>query len=87
MTTFAQNFLQMQKELGKWLMDISKYIVTVVIISSLFADIDGVAMYLSGLVVSGLSLFIGLSLVKPNPTRNQEGHQSPTTDDAEETNN
>ena len=54
----------MQKALGKWLMDIAKYIVTVVILSSVFNAFDSessLLIILSSLTASVL-LFIGLLL-------------------------
>ncbi len=41
----------MRKELGKWLMDIAKYIVTAVIISSMFGDMDTTTVYIVGAIV------------------------------------
>ena len=53
----------MEKELGKWLMDIAKYIATAVIISSVFGEIDTVAMYVCGASAVLITLLIGLLLV------------------------
>lgn len=56
---------EMQKELGRYFMDISKYIVTSVLISNFFSD-KGNMMFLTltGLLVSVLLLIWGLSLNK-----------------------
>lgn len=56
---------EMQKELGRYFMDISKYIVTSVLISNFFSD-KGNMMFLTltGLLVSALLLIWGLSLNK-----------------------
>lgn len=53
----------MRKEFGKWLLDIAKYLVTVLLLSSLFADMKKTYMYFG---VSALVIFIfvvGLYLV------------------------
>ena len=53
----------MRKELGKWLMDIAKYIVTAVMISSMFGDIDSATMYVAGAIAVLGTLSWGLILV------------------------
>lgn len=68
----------MRKEFGKWLLDIAKYLVTVLLLSSLFADMDRTYMYVG---VSALVIFIfivGLYLVddddKNNKTNKKKGN-------------
>lgn len=68
----------MRKEFGKWLLDIAKYLVTVLLLSSLFADMDRIYMYVG---VSALVIFIfivGLYLVddddKNNKTNKKKGN-------------
>ena len=53
----------MRKELGKWLMDIAKYMTTVLLLSSVFGEMD--SLLIVGLVIFSalLTLLIGLSLV------------------------
>ena len=53
----------MRKELGKWLMDIAKYIVTAVIISSLFGDMDSSTVYITGAIAVLGTLIGGLILI------------------------
>lgn len=68
----------MRKEFGKWLLDIAKYLVTVLLLSSLFADMERTYMYVG---VSALVIFIfvvGLYLVnddddKDNKTNKKKG--------------
>ena len=44
-------FASMRKELGKWLMDIAKYIATAVILTSIFGDIEERwIIYLGGVI-------------------------------------
>ena len=53
----------MRKELGKWLMDIAKYMTTALLLSSVFGEMD--SPLIVGLVIFGalLTMLIGLSLV------------------------
>lgn len=54
-----------EKELGKWLMDIAKYITTAVILSSMIGDIkDKWYLYSIAFVLVAVSLGWGLYLVK-----------------------
>lgn len=54
----------MKKELGKWLMDIAKYITTAVILTSIFGDIEQKwVIYIGGSLSILLTLFVGLWLV------------------------
>lgn len=55
----------MKKELGKWLMDISKYITTAVVLSSIFADMqEGWVIYTVGVGAIIITLLAGLLLCK-----------------------
>lgn len=55
----------MKKEFGKWLMDIAKYMATVILLSSVFSEMAGVwiAYILCGLSVI-ITLILGLFLVR-----------------------
>ena len=57
----------MREELGKWLMDIAKYIVTAVLITSVFGQVEDWLVYLIGITVVAVTLGTGLYLVKNNP--------------------
>ena len=55
----------MKKELGKWLMDIAKYITTAVILTSIFGDIEERwLVYTGGTITIIVVLSRGLFLVK-----------------------
>lgn len=54
----------MEKEFGKWLMDIAKYITTAVIISSVFSEADSISMYVVASLAVVVTLYIGLTLIK-----------------------
>ena len=59
-------FAVMRKGLGKWLMDIAKYMTTAVLLTSLFNGVNEWAWYLYGLVVIAVlvTLATGLFLIK-----------------------
>ena len=53
----------MRKEFGKWLLDIAKYMVTALLLSTIFADMrEPVIMYLVA-IVSVILLVIGLVVI------------------------
>lgn len=57
----------MKKELGKWLMDIAKYITTAVILSSVFGGTaDKWIIYIGGSLAVILTLLVDLWLIKDN---------------------
>ena len=55
----------MRKEMGKWVLDIAKYLATAVLISTLFRDIQekSITLAIGGLSVS-LILLLGMFLLK-----------------------
>lgn len=59
----------MRKEFGKWLLDIAKYMVTAILLSSVFSDVQSVWMYVSVCAGILLTLICGLILVKENRDR------------------
>lgn len=55
----------MKKELGKWLMDIAKYITTAVVLTSIFGDVEERwVIYIGGSLAVIITLFAGLWLVR-----------------------
>ena len=55
----------MRKELGKWLMDIAKYLTTAVLLSSVFNDIkESWIIYFVVSIATVLTLLAGLWLVR-----------------------
>ncbi|MDY5812913.1 MAG: DUF6722 family protein [Bacteroides sp.] len=64
----------MRKEFGKWLMDIAKYLVTAVIISSIFGELENKWLnYIGGVLAVGFTLGWGLYLVKDNVRNKKKG--------------
>ncbi|MGL4805153.1 MAG: DUF6722 family protein [Bacteroidales bacterium] len=60
----------MKKELGKWLLDIAKYITTAVILTSIFGDVqEKWVIYLGGSLAVLITLSWGLWLVKGTEKR------------------
>ena len=55
----------MKKELGKWPMDIAKYITTAVVLSSIFGDVqEKWVIYIGGSLAIVVTLLAGLWLVR-----------------------
>lgn len=55
----------MRKELGKWLMDIAKYITTAVVLTSIFGDLqEEWIIYMGGSFAVVVTLLAGLWLVR-----------------------
>ena len=56
----------MRKELGKWSMDVSKYILTVVILSKIFSDNTKIRteLFIMATIAVVLTLLFGLYMVK-----------------------
>jgi len=61
----------MRKELGKWLMDIAKYIVTALLLSSTFGDMTNPLIVACVVVASAATLGAGLWLVR-NTNRKED---------------
>lgn len=57
----------MFKELGKYMMDVSKYVLTTVLISMLFEDKSNVSLYMiTAFTISAVLLIWGLGFVNYN---------------------
>ncbi len=56
----------MSKEFGKWLLDIAKYMVTAVLLSSLFSNVKEWRWYIYIIIILAVisTLAIGLLLIK-----------------------
>lgn len=52
----------MKKELGKWLMDVAKYVATAIIITSAFRNTEPSITYVGGAITVLITLFIGITL-------------------------
>ena len=60
----------MRKELGKWFMDIAKYLLTAVVVGALISDIENSRwlVYVGGIGATLSCLFIGLGLLRQKET-------------------
>lgn len=68
--TFFSYVCNIRKELGKWLMDIAKYLVTAVLLSSIITDMgNSWILYLSVSFSVVLTLSVGLWLVRDKKER------------------
>jgi hypothetical protein len=57
----------MKKEFGKWLLDVSKYLITGVVITSLVRDFSGINWWIIpsvGILLSLMFLYFGLKILK-----------------------
>ena len=63
-------FAPMRKELGKWFMDIAKYLLTAVVVGALISDIENSRwlVYVGGNGATLSCLFIGLGLLRQKET-------------------
>lgn len=57
-------FCNMKKEFGKWLMDIAKYIVTALLLSSVFGDMQNPWIVICVILSAAITLTAGLFLIK-----------------------
>ena len=53
----------MKKEFGKWLMDIAKYMVTALLLSTIFADMAEPIILWMVVIFSAVTLIAGLSII------------------------
>lgn len=56
---------EMFRELGKYMIDVSKYVLTTVLLSLLFSDKSNVSLYvITAVAICGILLVLGLSFIK-----------------------
>lgn len=56
----------MRKEFGKWLLDIAKYMVTALMLSSVFTDLESPIIFSSLVVIVIFLVILGLSMLNDN---------------------
>jgi hypothetical protein len=62
--TFAK-ILEMRKEIGKWFMDVAKYVATAILISSFLGSFEQKwAIYIVGTIIVAVAFFLGLFFIK-----------------------
>ena len=62
----------MEREFGKWLMDIAKYIVTVIILTSALGGVVGTIHYIICAILVTIIMLGGLFLVKRGEKKDNE---------------
>jgi len=56
-----------KKKIAEWLMDVSKYMLTAVVISTIFKDLENKwAIYVVGFIAVIFSLYIGVNMFDKN---------------------
>jgi len=56
-----------KKKIGEWLMDVSKYMLTAVLISTIFKDLENKwVIYVVGFIAVIFSLYIGVDMFDKN---------------------
>ena len=53
----------MKREFGKWLLDIAKYMVTALLLSTIFADMQEPVIFYVAAIFSFVLLIVGLSVI------------------------
>ena len=66
----------MKEEFGKWLMDISKYMVTAILLTAAFGDMDTWWLVSLVIIISVLTLCIGLWLLRDKKQSNNGSSSS-----------
>ena len=54
----------MKRELGKWFLDVSKFLFTGVLLSSIIADFEKPVVYILAVVVGGIFFSFGLYAIR-----------------------
>ena len=62
----------MKREFGKWLMDIAKYMVTALLLSTIFADMNEPIIVYLVVILSVVILLIGLYWVNESEIENKK---------------
>lgn len=63
----------MRQKIGDWFLDVAKYILTAVLLSSMFSDMRNPWVF-AGVIFAFIAAFgIGIYLIKTNNNNNKEG--------------
>ena len=58
--------MEIDLELGKWLLDISKYLVTAMLLATAFGDMGNPWVVMGAIATAAITLGLGLFLIKGN---------------------
>lgn len=64
----------MREKLGDWLTDIAKYMVTAMLLSTVFSDLDNPIALWFILITAMITLCVGLYLGTPREIKNKKKH-------------
>ena len=59
-----KNLIKMYKEIGKWFLDVAKYIVTAFILTNMFVKVDTVMSVVGAILIMVLLFGIGVFFLK-----------------------
>ncbi len=68
----------MKKEFGKWLLDIAKYMVTALLLSSVFGGLEETIMYVIVCVLVVVLVVMGLYFVNDSESQSNKGKTNKT---------
>jgi len=72
----------MKKEFGKWLMDVVKYVLTAILLATVFGGMEDKALiFIFGLCIVGITLGWGLFLVSDKKDRKCYNYNKPIKND------
>lgn len=67
---------KLKEKIGDWLMDVAKYMLTAIALSSAFGHLDQTWMYAVVLVITVLVFIIGVLLIKDIDNKNNRKRKS-----------
>lgn len=60
--------MRMELELGKWLLDVAKYMLTALMFANVFGDLSSPWLMVLVIIIMFVFLLVGLELIKRNTT-------------------
>lgn len=63
--------MELNKELGKWLLDISKYLITAMLLTTAFGDMSNPWIVVSVIFSAALTFLVRLSLAEEKHSKHQ----------------
>ena len=73
-----RNSKTMKKEFGKWLMDVAKYVLTAILLTTVFGGMENnVLIFVLGLIIVAITLGWGLYLVSDKKDKKRYNYNKP----------
>ncbi len=64
---------EVKKEIGKWFLDIAKYVATAVVLTTIFSSVNNQGIILlGGMATISVSMTVGIWLIKPESKKKQK---------------